>query len=67
MVEFVFFLASLRTISSKSRLFKLHEHDDVSHDDGAEAQELPSLQVDVAQKVEWRWVGHPSREHLQFS
>ena len=48
-------------VSSKARLFELHEHDDVSHDDGAEAQKLPPLQVDVAQKIEWCRVGHPPR------
>ena len=67
MAAFVCFLASFVTVQSKARLLELHEHDDVSHDDGAEAQKLPSLQVNVAQEIEWRWVGHSPGEHLQFS
>ena len=67
MVEFFCFLVSFGIVGSKARLFELHEHDDVSHDDGAEAQKLPSLQVNVAQEIEWRWIGHSPGEHLQFS
>ena len=51
---------------SKSCLLELHEHDDISHDDGTEAQKFPSGEVDVAQKVEGGRVGHPPGEDLQF-
>ena len=44
---------------SKSCLLELHEHDDVSHDDGTEAQKFPSSEVDVAQEIEGCRVGHP--------
>ena len=47
-------------------MLELHEHDDISHDDGTEAQKLPSGEVDVAQKIEGCRVGHPPREDLQF-
>ena len=67
MAAFVCFLASFVTVKSKARLLELHEHDDVSHDDGAEAQKLSPLQVDVAQEIEWRWVSHSPGKHLQFS